>query len=330
MGKFELFFAVVLVATASSSWGQTESQLPRLVETIELPGVEGRIDHMDVDVRGQRLFLGALENNSLEVLDLSAGTVVKSIKGLGGPQGVAFVPDNREVFVAARDTGNLVVLDSTTFQEKKRFAFGDEADNLHFLPSMSLLILGYGGGEVAFIDTKSDTLLGTVPAGGHPEGLAGQVSSHRVFVNVPLSGSLLIIDMTTRTVVQKVSPAGLLSNFPITVQESHSRGAYYSHVPSQVTVFDTLSGRTLAQKDAPGDVDDLFFDDKTEALYLVSGSGRLELWSIPLSGPIVSLGSVLTGAGARTGLFSPELHRFFVAVPHRGSQAAKLLVFETQ
>ena len=40
----------------------------RQVQTIPLPGVEGRIDHMGVDLQTQRLFVAALGNNTLEVL----------------------------------------------------------------------------------------------------------------------------------------------------------------------------------------------------------------------------------------------------------------------
>src|SRR5215831_9713207 len=51
----------------------------RLVQTIPLPHVEGRIDHMAVDVQGQRLFVAALGNNTLEIIDLKAGTRLHTI-----------------------------------------------------------------------------------------------------------------------------------------------------------------------------------------------------------------------------------------------------------
>jgi hypothetical protein len=38
-----------------------ESSALRMVQTIPLPNVEGRIDHMAVDPNGQRLFIAALE-----------------------------------------------------------------------------------------------------------------------------------------------------------------------------------------------------------------------------------------------------------------------------
>ncbi len=42
----------------------------RLVQTIPLPNVEGRIDHMSVDIKGQRLLIAALGNNCSSLLPL--------------------------------------------------------------------------------------------------------------------------------------------------------------------------------------------------------------------------------------------------------------------
>jgi hypothetical protein len=41
-------------------------------------------------------------------------------------------------------------------------------------------------------------------------------------------------------------------------------------------------------------------------------------------------GRITTAPGARTGLFVPALNRLFVAVPHRGLQSAKVLVYEVK
>lgn len=326
MGKI---LALVVLTACAEAQPKPIGDLPKLIQTIDLPGVQGRLDHLDLDPVGQRLFLGALENDSLEVIDLVKGQVLKHLGGLGGPQGVAFLPGTNEVLIAGRDTGNLVVLSATTWEEKRRLVFGIEADNLHYLPAAGVVLLGFGNGAVAFIDAKTDQIVGTVPLGGHPEGLQGQAATGRVLVNVPTTGALFAVDLTTHQILAKWSPTGLFSNYPLAVQETRHRGAYYSHFPSQVTLFDTITGATLAQKDAPGDIDDLFFDDLTDRLYLVSGAGRLEFWSVPASGQPTSLGSVETAAGARTGFYNGALHRLYVAAPARNGRVAQILVFQT-
>jgi hypothetical protein len=61
--------------------GQDKPTL-RLVQTIPLPGVSGRLDHMAVDLEKKRLFVAAVANGTLEVLDLDAGKVISSISGI--------------------------------------------------------------------------------------------------------------------------------------------------------------------------------------------------------------------------------------------------------
>src|SRR3954454_15612382 len=62
------------------------------VQVIALPGVERRIDHLAVDPAGKRLFVAALGNGTLEVLDVAAGKRIATIRGLKEPQGVAYLP----------------------------------------------------------------------------------------------------------------------------------------------------------------------------------------------------------------------------------------------
>src|SRR5436309_13844158 len=81
----------------------------RLVQTISLPNVKGRLDHMDVDVKRKRLFVAGLENGTLEVVDLQAGKWVRSIPGFEKLQGALYIPELNKLFVASGDDGMLRV-----------------------------------------------------------------------------------------------------------------------------------------------------------------------------------------------------------------------------
>ena len=98
-----LLFLSVFISRATPQ----EKEPLRLVQTIPMPNVKGRIDHMDVDVKGQRLFVAGLENGSLEVIDLAASKWAKSIPGFKKTQGVAYIPSLNKVFVASGDDGML-------------------------------------------------------------------------------------------------------------------------------------------------------------------------------------------------------------------------------
>src|SRR5882724_10013483 len=97
---------MILLASSALAWGQASQPL-RLEKTIEFPEVQGRIDHMSVDVKGQRLFVSALGNNTVEVIDVKAGKRVKTISGLAEAQGVLYVPGNDRLYVANAKDGSV-------------------------------------------------------------------------------------------------------------------------------------------------------------------------------------------------------------------------------
>src|SRR5712671_3272348 len=94
-----LILLTALVALPSFQAGSGQAALI-LVGTIDLPRVEGRIDHLAIDTAAQRLYIAALGNNTVEVLDLKSNTHVKSLPGFREPQGIAVLPDAKLVAVA--------------------------------------------------------------------------------------------------------------------------------------------------------------------------------------------------------------------------------------
>src|SRR5438128_7891252 len=83
----------------------------KMLQTIPLPGVEGRIDHLSMDLKGQRLFVAALGNNTLEVVDLAQGKRIRSITGLREPQGVVYIPELDQIVVANGEDGTVRTID---------------------------------------------------------------------------------------------------------------------------------------------------------------------------------------------------------------------------
>ena len=107
--------AIVLIGYTAIAPSQEDGTQPlRLVQTISLPNVKGRLDHMDVDVMGKRLFVAAVENGTVEVVDLEAGKWAHSIHGFKKPQGALYVAELGKLFVASGDDGMLRVFRGDT------------------------------------------------------------------------------------------------------------------------------------------------------------------------------------------------------------------------
>src|SRR5690349_19312505 len=88
----------------------------KMEKSISLGNVKGRIDHLSADTKGQRLFVAALGNNSVEVVDLRSGKIVRSITDVKAPQGVLYIPDVNRLIVACRDDGSIRFYDGTSYQ----------------------------------------------------------------------------------------------------------------------------------------------------------------------------------------------------------------------
>src|SRR5262245_20091760 len=84
----------------------------KLVQTIPLADVKGRFDHFALDVKGRRLFVAALGNDTVEVLDLSGGKRAHTINGLRKPQGVAYLPEANQLVVASGGDGTCRLYDA--------------------------------------------------------------------------------------------------------------------------------------------------------------------------------------------------------------------------
>jgi len=132
---------IILAAFSGLSWAQAVQPL-RLEKTIELPDVQGRIDHMSIDAKGERLFVSALGNNTLEIVDLKAGKKADTIGQLKEPQGVLYVPEANRLYVANGNDGSVRVFDASSYAPVKTLDYGDDADNLRYDPAHKRIYVG--------------------------------------------------------------------------------------------------------------------------------------------------------------------------------------------
>ena len=136
---------------------QTTSAPLVLEAKIPLGEVSGRIDHLSIDTKRRRLFVAELGNNSLGVVDLAVGKVLRRIAGLREPQGVAYAPFADSIYIANAGDGSVRVLRGEDLAVVGRVELGDDADNVRVDAQRSRLLIGYGKGGLAVIDPASRT-----------------------------------------------------------------------------------------------------------------------------------------------------------------------------
>jgi DNA-binding beta-propeller fold protein YncE len=331
-----LLFLSVLISRTEAQ----EKEPLRLVQTILMPNVKGRIDHMDVDVKGKRLFVAGLENGSLEVVDLGADKWSKSIPGFKKTQGVAYIPSLNKVFVASGDDGMLRVFRGDTLELLDSIKLQLGPNRVTYDSQTQILYVGYGGkdagkdyGEVGIIDAKTDKSLGEIKVQAHPAELLLDNSGKTLYVFVSAASTVQVVDTKKREVLA-TWPTSSQRNGDGAFDEKNHRLFIGTRTPPQMIVMDSNTGKEVAALPTVEGMDGVYFNAARKRVYLSGGRdnevGYVFVYQQKDADHYDLIGKIPTKPGAGTSFWSPELNRFYVAAPARDGEEAAILVFEPQ
>jgi YVTN family beta-propeller protein len=302
-----------------------------LVQTIPLPNVTGRIDHLGVDKKGQRLFVAELGNNSVDIIDLSGGKRISSVTtGVNEPQGIAFVPELNRLFVANRADGSVDIFDGKTFTLLQTIKLNGDADNIRYDSNNGLVYVGYGNGALAVINATSGEKLGNIRLPGHPESFQIEKFGNKVFVNIPDDDSIIVADKKNLKVISKWTLTSATQNFPMALDEGNHRLFVGFRDPAKVIVYDTESGKEVASFNTARDIDDIFYDAANKQIYISSGEGAVDIFKQRDTDHYDLVNRIQSAQGARTSLLVPELNQLYLAVPEHRGQEAQIQIYEVE
>jgi hypothetical protein len=303
----------------------------QLEEQIPVPGVAGRLDHFTADAKRKRLFVSALGNNTVEVIDVFAGRDIHSIQGLAQPQGPLYVADVDKLYVANAEDGKVRVYDGATYTLRKTIDLGTDPDNMRYDAASKKVFVGFGeeDGGIAMIDPSTDERVGQVyKTDGHPESFQVEASGGHIYANVPDAGNVVeSIDRKTGAVT-KWPLKGLRGNYAMALNESDHRLFTVTRKTPMLVVFNTETGAEVGRLPAAGECDDVFFDAARKRIYEIGGEGSISVFQENDPDHYELLASVPTSVGIRTGYFFTKRDRFYVGVPAKGNEPAEIWTFE--
>ena len=302
------------------------NELLRLDKTIPLSDVQGRIDHMSIDVANHRLFVAALGNNTVEVMDTKEGKRIHTIPGLHEPQGVLYVPEANSLYVANGDDGTLRIFDGSSYELIKSIKLGDDADNVRFDGPKKHVYVGYGSGALEVMN-EDGTKVAEINLDAHPESFQLEKNGPRLFVNLPKSRKVAVLDRTKGSVVATWGTGGAFSNYPMALDEDDQRLFIVCRLPARLVVLDTNTGNIIQKLSAIGDSDDVFYDRARRRIYAIGGEGGISVYQQQDADHYQAIARLPTIKGARTGFFSPDLNQLFVAVRRQGSEPAAIRIY---
>jgi len=329
------------------------SGLLNLAETIPLPG-DGYMDHLAVDVKGRRLFISGEAAKSLIVVDLRAGKVIHETKGLADmPKKSFYLPGSDEIWLELANS-SVIAISGSTYEVTKTVplsGFGDPnrgADNGAYDPATHLIYAcvevfedfggsgdhGSSNASVDIVDTRTAKMVASIKLpGGDPAGIALEPSGKRLYVTmgdiVDGESHVAVVDLEKRAVVAQWPITGGPVPHTAGLDAAHHRlfvgsrtiahtgniGGGHQHEPGKLVVMDTESGKVIQVLDSVAGADDLDYDAPTRRIYFMGTTGTVAVFKENDPNHFEFLGKVPTGAISKTGLWVPELKRFYSAVP---------------
>jgi hypothetical protein len=297
-----------------------------------LSGVEGRIDHLGVDVPGMRLFIAALGNNTVEVLSLKDGKRLHTIIGLKQPQGILYLPQINRLIVSCAADGACKIFDGSSYELLHTAKFEIDADNMRFDSTSGLVYVGYGQGALGVFDPQTGTVDSTkeIALHGHPESFQFDPSNPDIFVNVPDARQIAVASRDTHTALIARRLINDIENYPMALDKVNRRLFIGCRSPAKLLVMELSEGLITTRYSCVSDADDVFYDAARKRVYVNGGDGYISTFEQQTPDKYAELPKVKTASGGRTSLFVPELNTLYVAIPHQDNHAAMIKVFEVK
>ncbi len=300
----------------------------RLIKTIPLPHVSGRIDHLSIDLKNHRLFISALGYNSVLVLDLKTEKIIHRISGLEYPQGVLYISKLNKLFVSTAGDGKLFIYNATNYQLQKTIDFGSDADNLRYDSTSGIVYVAYGSGGLGLVDAENNRLVKKIALDDHPEAFSIDKQDSLIFVNIPDARELVTISLKNNKVVNKTSFITSLGNFPMAMDSVHHRLFVGYRLPPRMKVFDSQTMRIIATLKIDRDADDIYYDTQKKQIYISCGGGYLEVIRQETPDTYKLEDRIKTAEGARTSLYVPQQKYFYLAVPESEHNRAQIRIYQ--
>jgi DNA-binding beta-propeller fold protein YncE len=337
MNKLCSIFLISLLAlsgaVAQDNPSNDESAPLVLVRIIPMPDVQGRFDHMGIDVKTGRIYAANYGDDSVEVLETQRGKRVHRIQGgLSKPQMVLYLPDSNRIVVSNEGDGSCKILDADTYSVLDTVKFSEDADQLRYDPVKKWVYVAYGDAIGVFDATTDKRIEGDYELGAHPESFQLEEKGPRIFVNLASLNQIAVLNRETHKIEKwKLTDAG--TNFPMALDEERHRLFVAARRPARLLVLNTDSGKVVASLPGAADSDDMAYDPTRKRIYIPSAEGFIFVYQQIDADRYERIAKIPSAIGARTAAYYGQVGKhnsLYLAVPGRSNRGAELWIYETR
>jgi DNA-binding beta-propeller fold protein YncE len=324
-----LFVGGLLIAlTVATGMAVAEQPILELVKTIRLKGAEGPLDHLLVDTAHARLLVANQSNDTLDVVDLKAGKLVKQVPGQKKIHGIAYAPDLNRIYLGNGE-GVCNVLDGKSYELLKTIPVAD-ADNVRYDPGTHRVYVA-GENSLAVIDGNSLKLIAAIKLPGSPEGFLLEPKRSRLYVNTSEPNQVVVVDTKKHEITQRYPLKEERNVETLVIDKANRRLMVGFRKKPSIVILDSDSGKEVANVGIPDGIDDMFFDPRSKRIYASCGSGFVAVVRQIDADHYESQANIATIKGAKTCFFDDATQRLYLAVPRQeGKDGAEIWVYQAK
>lgn len=146
-----------------------------------------------------KVYVSVTDRHAVAVLDDRTLKTIATVSGADFPDGIAYAPDERQLFVSDEHGGTDLVIDGMTNARTGVIPLGGEAGNTHYdAVSHCMLVAVQTRNELAAIDPRTRRVTARYPMPcDHPHGFLIDDASRLAFVTCEGDAKLLVVDLRT-------------------------------------------------------------------------------------------------------------------------------------
>ena len=316
----------------------------KLVVTTPMPGFTGDFDHFGVDLKGNRLFLAAEDQKTVEVFDLRTGARTHSITGFGHPLVLYYLADSNRLLVTDGGfpegaAGGVHLVDCADYKIVHSVKLPSGVDHAAYNPVNKCYYVESGselpGGKTHLlnvIDVKTFARVGALTLPGESqEAMVIDAKGKLLYANLTGTDEVGVIALDSLRLIARWPLPDAQVAHAIALDETNHRLFSVTRKPALLIVFDTDSGKVVARLPCVGVNSDISRDVARQRIY-VSGSETASVFAQRDADHYEHLAEVPTAYRAKSSIFVPELNRLYLAASSKGKPEAKmaLLIYEAQ
>jgi YVTN family beta-propeller protein len=273
--------AMLFANIVSGSNAEAADTLPVLkqIASIDLPGPPGkRFDYLVIDYDDNWLFSAHLGADQTYVIDLKRNTVLDTIGGTPGVEGLEYVPDERKVYTSNARDNTIGVIDLKMMKVVRKIPTETKPDgNTYAGPFGKLYVSDERAKAVAVVDVRTDEILTTLHFDSETGVPLYDPVARLVYVNLQDLNELAAIDPQTDKVVWSRPVEGCKGNHGMALDIQHRRAFLACQGNSRLTVFDLATRTTITTMPLPPGSDVVQFDPGLGRIYVACSSGAISV-----------------------------------------------------